>query len=84
MPYPDEWRRARAVALKRLQLVHRRKALGYIQEGLAELLGCERTTIIRWERGENKPQPGADLAGRWSWQGDHMKSRAQRQPEALR
>jgi DNA-binding XRE family transcriptional regulator len=45
------------VGLKRLRLVRRRKALGYTQEGLAEALGCERTTVIRWERGETEPQP---------------------------
>lgn len=35
----------------------RRKALGYTQEELAGQLGCERTTVIRWERGETEPQP---------------------------
>jgi transcriptional regulator with XRE-family HTH domain len=45
------------VALKRLRLVQRRKALGFTQEGLAEQLGCERTTVIRWERAETEPQP---------------------------
>jgi len=43
--------------LKRLRLTQRRKALGYTQEGLAERLGCERTTVIRWERAETEPQP---------------------------
>lgn len=46
-----------AVGLKRLRLAQRRKALGLTQEGLAEALGCERTTVIRWERGETEPQP---------------------------
>jgi DNA-binding XRE family transcriptional regulator len=45
------------VALKRLRLIQRRKALGYTQEDLAAQLGCERTTIIRWERAETEPQP---------------------------
>jgi len=45
------------VAFKRLRFVQRRKALGYTQEGLAGALGCERTTVIRWERGETEPQP---------------------------
>jgi len=45
------------MALKRLRLTQRRKALGYTQEGLAEKLGCERTTVIRWERAETEPQP---------------------------
>jgi DNA-binding XRE family transcriptional regulator len=45
------------VALKRLRFIQRRKALGYTQEELAGQLGCERTTVIRWERGETEPQP---------------------------
>jgi transcriptional regulator with XRE-family HTH domain len=45
------------VALKRLRLAQRRKALGLTQEALADRLGCERTTVIRWERGETEPQP---------------------------
>ena len=45
------------VALKRLRLIQRRKALGFTQESLAEALGCERTTVIRWERAETDPQP---------------------------
>jgi transcriptional regulator with XRE-family HTH domain len=45
------------VARKRLRLVQRRKALGWTQEALAEQVGCERTTVIRWERGETEPQP---------------------------
>ncbi len=45
------------MALKRLRLIQRRKALGYTQEGLAGQLGCERTTVIRWERAETEPQP---------------------------
>ncbi|MFF4492658.1 multiprotein-bridging factor 1 family protein [Streptomyces sp. NPDC001546] len=38
-------------------LAERRKALGYSQEKLAELLGVDRTTVGRWERGEISPQP---------------------------
>jgi len=45
------------VALKRLRLIQRRKALGFTQEALAEQVGCERTTVIRWERAETEPQP---------------------------
>src|ERR1035437_227364 len=47
----------RYVALKRLRLIQRRKAFGYTQEDLASQLGCERTTVIRWERAETGPQP---------------------------
>jgi transcriptional regulator with XRE-family HTH domain len=45
------------MALKRLRLIQRRKVLGYTQEALAEQVGCERTTVIRWERAETEPQP---------------------------
>lgn len=38
-------------------LAERRKALGYSQEELAELLGVDRTTVGRWEGGKIKPQP---------------------------
>jgi transcriptional regulator with XRE-family HTH domain len=37
------------MAFKRLRLIQRRKALGYSQEALAEQVGCERTTVIRWD-----------------------------------
>lgn len=45
------------MALKRHRLCHRRKALGYSQERLAELLGVERSTVVRWENAETDPQP---------------------------
>jgi tetratricopeptide (TPR) repeat protein/transcriptional regulator with XRE-family HTH domain len=41
----------------RRRLAERRKALGLTQEALADLLGVERTTVVRWERGETAPAP---------------------------
>ncbi|MGH3735756.1 MAG: helix-turn-helix transcriptional regulator [Micromonosporaceae bacterium] len=43
------------MATKRLRLAQRRKAVGYTQEQLAEQLGVDRTTVIRWEAGETEP-----------------------------
>ena len=49
---------ARAIgATKRELLAQRRKALGLTQEDLACLVGVERSTIMRWEHGENEPLP---------------------------
>jgi transcriptional regulator with XRE-family HTH domain len=36
---------------RRGRLAQRRKALGLTQEDLAGLLGVERSTVVRWERG---------------------------------
>jgi tetratricopeptide (TPR) repeat protein/transcriptional regulator with XRE-family HTH domain len=44
-------------AAKPWRLAGRRKAVGLTQEQLAERLGVERTTVVRWERGETRPQP---------------------------
>ncbi|MGW3809323.1 helix-turn-helix transcriptional regulator [Micromonospora sp. NPDC005113] len=45
------------MALKRHRLCQRRRALGYSQERLAEILGVERSTVVRWENAETDPQP---------------------------
>jgi transcriptional regulator with XRE-family HTH domain len=44
---------------RRYRLASARKAAGFSQEGLAESVGVERSTVMRWERGETTPQPWA-------------------------
>jgi tetratricopeptide (TPR) repeat protein/transcriptional regulator with XRE-family HTH domain len=46
-----------SAAAKRGRLARRRKAVGLTQEQLAGRLGVERTTVVRWERGETAPLP---------------------------
>jgi tetratricopeptide (TPR) repeat protein/DNA-binding XRE family transcriptional regulator len=48
---------AQTQAARRRHLAERRKAVGLTQERLAALLGVERTTVVRWERGQTHPQP---------------------------
>ncbi|PTA44535.1 helix-turn-helix transcriptional regulator [Micromonospora sp. RP3T] len=45
------------MALKRHRFCQRRKALGYSQERLADILGVERSTVVRWENAETDPHP---------------------------
>lgn len=45
------------MAFKRRRFAGRRRAVGFTQEGLAEALGIERTTVARWETAETEPQP---------------------------
>jgi DNA-binding XRE family transcriptional regulator len=48
-----------SVVGRRYRLVSIRKAAGFSQERLAEAVGVERSTVMRWERGETCPQPWA-------------------------
>jgi transcriptional regulator with XRE-family HTH domain len=45
------------VGKRREAFIRRRKSLGLSQEQAADRLGVERSTISRWERGENDPLP---------------------------
>ena len=48
---------ARRARRRKARLAQRRKALGLTQEVLASLLGVERSTVVRWERGDTEPLP---------------------------
>ena len=43
------------MVVKRRCFARTRRAAGYTQEGLAEYLGVDRTTVARWEAGEYEP-----------------------------
>ncbi|GAA4706020.1 hypothetical protein GCM10023324_70620 [Streptomyces youssoufiensis] len=43
--------------VRRDRFARQRRACGYSQESLADALGVDRTSIGRWERGENDPRP---------------------------
>jgi DNA-binding XRE family transcriptional regulator len=57
--FDTSFRGSESMAGKRHRLVSIRKEAGFSQERLAEALGVERTTVMRWERGETTPQPWA-------------------------
>ncbi|GAA1814967.1 helix-turn-helix transcriptional regulator [Planosporangium flavigriseum] len=45
------------MSYRRYRLAQRRKAVGLSQERLAEVVGVDRSTVVRWERAETDPQP---------------------------
>ncbi len=45
------------MATRRQGLSQRRKAVGLTQESLAQRLGVERSTVVRWEAGDTEPLP---------------------------
>lgn len=42
------------------EIKNRRTSLGLTQQGLAELIGCDQSTVSKWENGSREPS-GATL-----------------------
>lgn len=42
---------------RRRRFADLRKARGFSQEGFAEAVGADRSTVQRWKSGQNDPQP---------------------------
>src|SRR5690348_6007719 len=49
--------RKRIMSGRRHRLAQRRKTVGLSQERLAEIIGVDRSTVVRWERADTDPQP---------------------------
>src|SRR4029077_15411985 len=43
--------------VRRSRLAARRRALGLSQQDMADMVGIDRSTIVRYERGETDPRP---------------------------
>jgi transcriptional regulator with XRE-family HTH domain len=45
------------MTIRRQGLIRRRRMLGLSQQELAERVGVDRSTVVRWERAESSPHP---------------------------